>query len=260
MTLAIARSLACGPTLKERSVFIATDSRISFDTGQKVDDGAKVILLDPVPALLAFAGRVDLGERSLALAVKLVQQKSSPNLEDIKEIALTAFKKFYSPGASLWGLLGAVATDGASDMIWKLGPHNGNEMTAIGGDTSAFIGDPQAQAAYERMDEKHWTSLKSMHLGPWDVGIDIAQRHCTILDYTIDEMNQTGKSTIGRPIQALFITKDRWLAFGLGRYNEERHEWEQVHPKSGELRFRHRAIELSSLHPIADELRQRKPD
>ncbi len=124
----------------------------------------------------------------------------------------------------------------------------------------AMIGDLKAQTAYERCREKHWTSLRTIRPGPTNVAIDIAQRLCIIFDYAIDEMSQTGQSTIGRPIQALLITKDRWLALGGGKYNQGKDEWEQVHPKPGEVRFRYRELELRDLRPLLGELRQRKPD
>jgi len=264
MTLAVAHSLAFDHTSHaERSVFMAADSRITLESGRLVgDDGAKVILLDPVPAVLAYAGRVDLGELSMAHAAKLVRQEPSPNLDRIKELTLTAFKNFYRPGVSLWGLLGAVSSNGSSDSIWRLGPHNGKDMTAQLVHPIAMIGDTRAQAAYERCRETHWKNLKALRLGSKNVpvAIDHAQRLCIILDYTIDEMNQTGQSTIGRPIQAFIITKDRWEALGLGKYNQEKGEWEQIHPKPGEVRFEYRELDLSDLRPLVSELRQRKPD
>ena len=261
MTLAVAHSLAFDPTSHaERSVFMVADSRITLANARLADDGAKVILLDPVPAVLAYAGHQDLGELSLAFAAKLVRQEPSPNLDKIKELTLTAFGRFYRPGMSLWGLLGAVSSNGLSDSIWKLGPHNGKDMTAQLVQSPAMIGDTRAQAAYERCRETHWTSLRFIRPGRTNVAIDSAQRHCIIFDYAIDEMNQTGQSTIGRPIQAFIITKDRWEALGLGKYNQEKGEWEQVHPKPGEVRFEYKELELSDLRPLAGELRQRKPD
>jgi len=43
---------------------------------------------------------LELGDRSLALAAKLVRQEASPTLDRIKELTLTAFKKFYRTGAA----------------------------------------------------------------------------------------------------------------------------------------------------------------
>ncbi|MCH8039201.1 MAG: hypothetical protein IH977_02510 [Nitrospinae bacterium] len=239
---------------------MVADSRITLANARWADDGAKVILLDPIPAVLAYAGEVNFGELSLALAAKLARQEPSPTLDKIKELTLTAFGRFYRRGRSLWGLLGAVSSNGSSDSIWSLGPHNGRDMTAQLVHSPAMIGDPKAQAAYERCREKHWTSLGTMRLGPMNVAIDSAQRQCIIFDYAIDEMSQTGQSTIGRPIQAFLITKDRWLALGSGKYNQGKDEWEQVHPKRGEVRFRHREYDLRDLRPLVSELRKRKPD
>ncbi len=263
MTLAVAHSLAFDHTSHaERSIFIAADSRITLGNARVVDDGAKVILLSPIPAVLAYAGRVDLGELSMALAAKLVRQEPSPNLDRIKELTLTAFKNFYRPGAALWGLLGAVSSNGSSGSIWKLGPHDGKDMTAQLVQSLDMIGDTRAQVAYKRCREEHWAKLRFLRPGSKNVpvAIDSAQRHCIIFDYAIDEMSQTEQSTIGRPIQALLITKDRWQDLGLGKYNEGKDEWEQAHPKPREVRFRYRELELRDLRPLLGELRQRKPD
>ena len=262
MTLAVAHSLAFDPTSQaERSVFIATDSRITENGRLVGDDGAKVILLDPIPAVLAYAGLVDYGELSLDLAARRVRQEPSPNLDKINELTLTAFRNYYRPGMRLWGLLGAVSSDGSSDSIWKLGPHDGKRMTAQLVHPLAMIGDNKAQEAYERCYKKHWASLRVIRpRGKVPVGIDSAQRLWLIFDYAIEEMNRTRQSTIGRPIQALLITKDRWEALGGGKYNQRKGEWEQVHPKDREVRFRRREYELRGLRRLASKLRQRKPD
>ncbi len=258
MTLAVAFSLTYDlttPTV-ERSVFIAADSRITYPKGPPADDGAKVIVLDPVPAVLAFAGDVNLGERSLALAAKLVRQEPSPTLDRIGELTLAAFKKFYRPGASLWGLLGAVSRDGSSDLIWKLAPRDSREMTAHPVSGSAMIGDEKAQAAYESSRQKHWTSLASINPGGAPpVAVGISYRHVIMFDMTVNEMNRRSTSTIGRPIQALLVTKDHYWSFGAGKYNEQDDEWEQVHPRDGEVRFRNREPELHHLRRKAHDLR-----
>ncbi len=255
MTLAVTQSLTFDPTSQhtERSVFIAADSRIMLENGRLVgDDGAKVILLKPVPAVLAYAGEVDYGEKSMAFAAKLVWKERSPNLDKIRELTLTAFRRFYRPGMCLWGLLGAVSSDGSSDSIWKLGPHDGRRMTAQLVHSLDMIGDPNARVAYKRCHKRHWTSLRAMRprSKKVPVAIDIAQRHCIIFDYAIDEMNQSGRSTIGRPIQALLVTKDGWLPLGLRKYNQGKDEWEQVDPKHREVRFKYREDDLGDLRPL----------
>lgn len=264
MTLAVAYSLTFDPIAEnaDRSVFIAADSRTTDKlTGRTADHGAKVILLDPVPAVLAFAGEVKLGELGLALAAKLVRRESSPTLERIKELTLSAFKNFYRPGKSLWGLLGAVSGDGASDSIWSLGPHNGKEITAQTDSHSAMIGDLEAQAAYKSTLQKHWTSVSLIQpSGAPPVAVSTSYRYGIIFDMAIDEMHRRGKSTIGRPVQALLITKHRYWSFGGGKYNQQDDAWEQVHPTSGEVRFRFREPELRDLRRRAGDLRQRRPE
>lgn len=253
MTLAVAYSLLFDPTAKvdERSIFMATDSRITIEqAGQPtraVDDGAKVILLDPVPAVLAFAGRVDLGERSLAHAAKLIRSEPSLTFEEIKELTLTAFKKFYRPGEDLWGLLGVVSTDGRQAQRWKLGRHDGKELTALQVDGNpAMIGDPRAQAAYETSQEN--AKISSIYPGgPPPMALGIGQRHCTIFDGAIEEMNRQGISTIGGPVQALLVKKDGWFAFSGAKYNKEKADWEQIRPRPGDVRFRYRESELRDL-------------
>lgn len=258
MTLAVAYSLAFDPTTPtvERSVFIAADSRLTSPTGLTADDGAKVIVLDPVPAVLAFSGAVKLGEPSLALAAKLVRQEPSPTLDRIGDLTLAAFKEFYRPGASLSGLLGAVSHDGTSDLIWKLAPHDSREMTAHPVSGSAMIGNEEAQAAYESTRQEHWTSLTSINPGGApSVAVGISYRHVIMFDKTVDEMNRRGSSTIGRPIQALLVTKDRYWSLGAGKYNEQDDEWGQVHPRDGEVRFRYREPELHHMRRKAHDLR-----
>lgn len=258
MTLAVAFSLTYDlttPTV-ERSIFIAADSRITYPKGPPADDGAKVIVLDPIPAVLAFSGVVNLGEPSLALAAKLVRQEPSPTLERIRDLTLAAFQKFYRPGASLSGLLGAVSPDGTSDSIWKLAPHDSREMTVHPVSDSAMIGSEKAQAAYESTRQEHWASLASINPGGAPpVAVGIGHRHVIMFDKTVDEMNRGGSSTIGRPIQALLVTKDRYWSFGAGKYNEQDDEWEQIHPRDGEVRFRNREPELHQMRRKAPDLR-----
>ena len=249
MTLAIAFRLLFDVTAEvhERSIFMATDSRITYDPGGTVvDDGAKLILLE-FPAVLAYAGRVDLGEKSLALAVKLMRPEPRLTFEEIKELTLTAFNKFYRSGEDLWGLLGVVSTDGKHDHVWKLAPH-GSELRALDTGNPAMIGAPGAQAAYETYVEESWTKFSTIRPGPHPpTAVGIAQQHHTIFNAAIEEMHRQGTSTIGGPVQALLVKKDGWFAFSGAKYNEQKAEWEPVRPSPGDVHFRYREPELRDL-------------
>ena len=249
MTLAIAYKFQLNPRSDAdgQAILIATDSRITNQgRGTQRNDGAKLLRLCD-RAAAAYSGSVEFGERSLALAAKLVGECNQPN-ENVAKSTQEAFQKFYRPGMSLSGLVGTVSPIGKAD-VWMLAPGPGTWITLKRGTQAHYmIGDPKAQKYFEQALKEHWASLQS--LGSFgretvrELAVEMATRISAIFDIAIAEANKQRKASIGRPIQIGLLTRYGWAAIGAQKTDKDMEVWEQLHPEPGEVRARYREPEF----------------
>jgi len=201
MTLAVAANLERLTRNDRRFVLLMTDSRFTYTRGSYRDDGAKVWkLASKVGAV--FAGDVEIGEKSLSFAQRLILRAPAITFKVISERLQIAVERLYRKNRPTHFVVGAVSPNGEARIFiidHEHGPHPHDFTNKL-----VAIGDQKAQAAF-------MTELSRIPEGPLhQLGKDsLAEFHLHALPYvsTFARALVQGGETVGYPMQVMLITE-----------------------------------------------------